>query len=285
MTRLFLRRVEVTIGLGNEALIIDPTNFITFDIDRTASDTPATGKVEIYNLREDNETRVRRRGINLQLSAGYEGRFGLLFSGDITKVDREREGLDRKIVVTVGGAIEQRTRAIFSFSYAGTTPVKQIVKDIAKSFDGLTLGPLDLITDADVEEDYQYDGFASHALNGVLNPRGLRWYEDNGKIRIAKNQSAAPDRPSGVVVISEKTGMIGTPTLTDEGAKIETLIDHRLELEGVVEVQSEILNEGPNAVNPRALETIGNHKIIGLRHSGDNREGDFKTELNLRRFQ
>ena len=75
-----------------------------------------------------------------------------------------------------------------------------------------------------------------------------------------------------VLTVSEQTGMIGTPGITEDGLRVRTLIDHRVELDGLVQVFSTFYGS----------ETVGLWKCVAIRHWGDSREGDAVTEMELR---
>ena len=290
MTDLFRRRVEVLIGDDAEALSIKDL-LIGFELERKADSTPAAGEIAIYNLNESNETRIRERGRRVRLSAGYmDGRYGLLFDGDVRRVDRERDNLNRITRIQIGGQTMRRTGAFVKIAVEPGEPIRDIfARAVKEGFPNLTLGPLDFIPADAVEE----DGYTVHLKAGVVMtgilPVELRWYEDNGVIRITKRGESADDRRGeNVVVVSERTGMIGSPSVTDEGIVVKTLIDHRIGLDTRLRIESAVLERAASgdAANERAIEeTSGEWKVVALRHSGDNREGEFVTEAELRAIQ
>ena len=133
--RRFLRRVRVTIGEDLDAIQIENL-FIRFRLKREATPTPAEGEIDIFNLNESNETRIRERAVRVALEAGYQGaRIETIFDGSIRRVERQRQGLDRITRVHVGGKTSRaetplsERRSVFTHTYQGTIGVREIIAD------------------------------------------------------------------------------------------------------------------------------------------------------------
>ena len=301
-TSLFRRNVQVIVRTAQGELAFEKL-FIKFEVKREASSASASGKIEIYNLNESNEARIRERGQPIKLLAGYGDRLDLLAEGTTGNINREREGLDRITRIEYHGNVERLIGATFNHAYLGLVPVRQIVKDaiagregreVASPGDpggfpalpgiqGLALGPVDAIPEDATEMDFSFDGPVKKLLTQLLRPLGVEWYEDNGVIRFSRRGMSTDDR---VVVISEGSGMIGSPTITDDGIKIRTLLDPRLGLDSRIRVDSRVRGRAASgdAANQRVFEASGDHKVLTLVHQGDNREGDFFTEVEAKRL-
>ena len=281
-TRRFLRSVRLTIGEAGQAVRITDL-LVKFRIRREATDTPAEGHVDVYNLNESNETRIRERAERVVLEAGYAGQLETIFDGDVRRVERQRVNLDRITRVHVGGNVEARTRSIFIRSYEGEVAVRDIVADGVATL-GLTLGPLDLIPESAVETDFRYSGPTHVMLTQRLRPLGVRWYEADGTIHFTRLRRSIDDRPGGVL-ISERSGMVGSPTVTDDGIRVRTLLDPRLRLDTLIRVESAVLPDAASgdSLNLRAGEFHqAEWKIVTVEHTGDNREGQFHTVVEAR---
>ena len=266
MARRYLRLVRATVGdLEVENLLI------RFRIRREATSTPPEGTIDIFNLSGKSETRIRERGREVVLEAGYGDTVDRIFDGRVRRVERQRENLDRITRIHVGGSIGAAPgRSIFVRSYEGTVPVRDLITDGVAEL-GLTLGPLDLVPADAVETDFNYSGQTRIMLTERLRPLGLEWFEDDGGIvRISRIQQTADDRPQGVI-ISEATGMIGTPTVTDDGLRVRSVLDARLRLDTRCRVESVVAE-----VSDRTWKVIENE------HAGDNREGEYTTIVELR---
>ena len=286
-TRRFLRKVRVTVGDDEQAVVIEDL-YLRFRIKREATATPAEGEIDIFNLNESNETRIRERAVRVLLEAGYEGgTLETIFDGAVRRVERQRVDLDRITRIHVGGktsraetAVSER-RSIFMRTYEGTVSVRDIIRDAVEHL-GLELGDMSLIPEDAVETDFRYNGSTQLMMRERLRPRGIEWYEEDGVIRFSRYRRTGDDR---TVTISERTGMIGTPAVTDDGIRVSTLLDARIRLDTRFRVESSVLDDAASgdAINERAGELRGGTwKVVRLEHAGDNRLGEFRSVLEGR---
>ena len=283
MATRYLRTVRAIVGGGEETLTIEDL-FIRFRLRREATSTPASGTVEIFNLNETNEVRIRERGKRICLLAGYGDDPSLIFDGSIRRVERLRAGLDRITRIHVGGrAVAEPRRSMFVRSYEGEVTIRDIVRDGVTEL-GFQIGPVDLIPEEAVETDFTYSGPTRLMISQRLDPFGVKWYEDGGVIYFTRMQKTGDDRPAGVT-ISEQTGMIGSPTVTDDGIRVRMLLDDRLKLDTRFQVQTSVISPGASGerTSKRAAEIEGaKWKVIEVTHAGDNREGEFSTTVEGR---
>ena len=276
---LFPRRVEVSVGNSSESLVFGGLK-CNWHVERNTDSRQPSGRISLYNLQSDSESRVETRYTDIRLSAGYPDRFGLLVSGQIREngVHRERQGLDRITHVEIGGMVaaagdpSRGRNAIVDVSYTDAVPLETIVQHLASRM-GLAVGSTAHVASLGVEVVSYASGVgpARAHLDRLLEPYDLAWYEDNGVIRFRKAGVAGIEKRS-VLQVSEATGMIGTPGILEAGLRLKTLIDHRVELDGLVRVQSAF----------HAGAVGGLWKVIRILHYGDSREGEAGTEFDVR---
>lgn len=262
MTLLWLRRIEVHVA---DLVISKPK--IAVSMKREVSSTPVSGHVSIYNLSVDRERSINRVGAPLSIVAGYEAAPALIFEGTIQRLERERKGLTRETKLILGGAVvavEKVGGEVFALSYAEPVPVRTIASDIVARM-GLTLGPLDAIP-ANEQRPWAYTGSGAAQLNILERGSQWRWYEDDGTIKFNQPRQAQSDADR--VEVSPETGLLESPSITEDGARCRTLLNPRFKLGGIVDLKSEALT--------------GTYKIIALTHEGDNWTGRFLSELELR---
>ena len=297
MSERYLRNIQVTVGdLRVKEL------YIRFRIRKEITATPAEGMIDIYNLSEENETRVRQRGQDAVIEVGYgEAALERLFSGTVRRVERQRtdedndgrkfsthaetilEGLDRITRVHVGGALsvtapgQSSPRAAFLKSYEEAVSTRTVVADAITAL-GLQSGSLDAIpADAMEKKGFKFNGDARVFLTYHLRPYGLHWFIEDGIVHLSEYKKSSNDRAAGAVVtISERTGMIGTPTVTDDGIRVKTLINPHIGLNTRIKVDSEVLRN-------RGQELSGAvWKVVEAVHQGDNWGGPFETMVEGR---
>ena len=152
-------------------------------------------------------------------------------------------------------------------SWKGVVPVREIVKVLAGSMN-LQPGPLTAIPEDATVLDRNVSGRSKLALDDILGGIGLSWWDDDGVLRVTAGE---PQDDTIRVRVSERTGMVGSPTTTTErGARVRTLMNPLLRSGNVVELDSEGYE--------------GEWNIVGSRHYGTNWIGDeFYSEANLKR--
>lgn len=265
MALLYERRIEVSVaGLDISKLRI------RIRIERQIDQTQDKGRCDIFNLSQANEQRIYERGGPILIQAGYPETLATLFEGTVQRVIRAREELSKITRIALGDEVHdpERLGGIFTASYDGPIPVRQIASDIIAAM-GLTPGPLDAIpADATFTNFYWGGAPADGALTVLLESIDRTWYEADGIVRInTPGGEAQADAPR--IRISPETGLIAAPIATDEGAELRTFLDARIVLGSIIDLESEALS--------------GTWKVVGIRHSAENWEASsFETFCDLR---
>ena len=233
---------------------------IAFELQLEAQPDAAPSTVRLYNLARPTARRIRG-GAAMQLHAGYADAVGLLHGGEILQVDTERVGLDRITTLTLGNQrATQVAGTIFSGGFRGALELRALVASIVASM-GLSLGYTGDIPAIEIES-YAYHGKAADALTALLRPRGVEWWVQNEEVLFSAGGRV---RPEPARLVAERTGMIGSPTMTDDGVRVVTLLDHGFRLAQPVHLESE--------------GVTGPFKVTAITHRGDSWEGEFATEL------
>ena len=125
---------------------------------------------------------------------------------------------------------------------------------------------------------FKFTGKSDSLIEQVLEPLLIRHYVENRTVRIAEIEPSNELHGETAVIISEDTGMIGTPTVTSDdertGLEISMLLNPTLTLDQKAQVRSRIFD------SELILEGLaGNQVITSLQHEGDNRDGPFATTI------
>ena len=252
-------------------IIEDPK--ISFRILRQIDGTAPEGYIALYNLNTDTEQRIHEKGADILLEAGWEntGNLGLIFDGSVGKIERERNDLSRITRIKISGKAVQpgpqkRTNgSVFRGYDADGVTYKQIITDIVEDME-LELGPLDAVPDG--TRTWNFVGSGTSALDQVCQSADITWYEDDGVIRFSKAGRNTEQPDAETVTIDQNIGLIGTPAILDNGARIRMFLNNRIRLGGVLTVESETLT--------------GTYKVVAVQHSGDNWTGPLYTDVELR---
>ena len=128
---------------------------------------------------------------------------------------------------------------------------------------GLRIESDQAVPDEELEEGFFYNGSAKSALKDLLEPHKVTAYEVGGVMHFTHRDNE-PER--GTFFLSHATGLIGTPSLTeDEGLRAKMALNGSIELGQLVEVSSEAVD--------------GWFRVKTIVHRGDNWGGEFVTEI------
>ena len=152
-------------------------------------------------------------------------------------------------------------------SYAGAVPIRTVVTDLVSDLgEDFRIGPLDAVPNVEVE-DWTHSGAISVGLTWLLDPHGVDWYDDDGQIRFNRSGVTQPD--AEIVTLNPRTGLIGSPSVTNDGAKARSLLNASLRVGNRVQLDSETLK--------------GQWRIVGVRHHGSTYAGSvYYSDLDLR---
>lgn len=263
MSLLYDRVVEVTVA-GLEITDLR----MSFDVSREIDETETTGRLDIYNLRPENEERIFQRGKRVTIRAGYPTTLATIYDGTVQQVVRIRDGLARVVRIDLGDMVRAASTLSgwTSKTWAGQVAVRSIATDIMADLK-VPAGPLDAIPADATAQDWVWSGPSAAALTALLRRVNCRWFEEDGLIRINKTGMTQPDAPT--IRLSPTSGLVKSPIVTDDGLEAEMFLRPDVVLGCIIDLESETFN--------------GLYKVAGLRHIGDNyRNGRFITWVDLR---
>ena len=258
-TRQFGRRVEVSLdGPFGPALINKPR--IEFDLVFEATPTPPESTVRIFNVSDETDRFFVEEGTRLQIFGGYQARFGPLMSGFVRRVDRRAEGLNRIVELTIGPGKPTTTLDMYHQYYGALVPLKLVVADAA-AFLGVIIHNPEVIPNVEIQ-DLSFTGRVENLLKRQLEQHRITFHIHDDRLYLVKeDETEVPRR----LLVSERTGMIGTPGSTEKGVEVSMLLDHRVRIDQVLDLESSLLS--------------GFYKIIRVAHAGDNWDGEFRTDV------
>ena len=262
--RQYLRQISVEIeGEGRSVFIIEELR-ITFDlhIDDQSSSSPST--VKIWNLAKASTSHIAEPRQVVRVKAGYGDitNSAPIFDGEIRRVLHERTGVDRVTTIVLGRSDSATTGALVSISFVGPVKLRALVRRIVDAM-GLRIESDNAVPDEELEDGFFYTGSAKSALKDLLEPHKVTAYEVGGVMHFTHRDNE-PER--GTFFLSHATGLIGTPSLTeDEGLRAKMALNRSIELGQLVEVSSEAVD--------------GWFSVKTIVHRGDNWGGEFVTEI------
>lgn len=246
------RRMRVTIELGDGSVV--PTAgspavsgavtksyenvYISATGTKYSNSLQGEAKVTIGNLTKQdrdylmtqtspfNKTRRTKR---LILEAGRDSTgLSKVFVGDIWRCTTSQPpDVMMTLECRTGQAIKQ---VVGATTQPSTAPLSKIASDVAGQM-GLLLN--NQATDKNIQN-YAYSGPLLKQVN-ALNDIGVQAFVDGDTLVVLDKDKALP---GSVRVLSETSGMIGIPEISEAGVRVKYLFDHTSRLGGLLRIQS-----------------------------------------------
>ena len=246
---------------------------IGIEITYESDSTPTTGTVELFNLSKSTEEAIEKSGGSIVIEAGYENSKAIILNGTVQRIEKLREKMQRVVKLTVSSQAiaQERLGGEVNKTWAGEEKVRYIVSDIVKHSMKMEHGTLNAIPENAVVTNWSWSGSAHYALTNLVALWKLSVYEDaNGVIQF-NLPSKASESVSRSFRIDMTNGLVEAPAVTDDGVRIKSLLNANYEVGSVLDIKSEFVN--------------GRYKVVSLKHTGDNWDGGFFTEMDTRSIE
>jgi hypothetical protein len=217
----FRRTVELTIldiDKGIETII---TNLaISFRISKSLTKSGNKGYIEVKNLSQDTRNQLDNTEKILTLKVGYVGEpFETLFYGNISTFFDSYKAPEIITKIECIDGLKSMKDSKVSVSYKSGFYVSQLINKIVnetgwdKKNDILDLARRLDFEDKQLSIGYTHNGLASVAIDELTKMIDIDWsFQDNSIQFTSRDGLATKD----VVIVSEKTGLIGVPERTDK---------------------------------------------------------------------
>lgn len=283
----YLRACQLIVfGLSQDGL--DLSEFrIKFAVKRSDTMTPNVADIRIYNLDLETALKIKKEFTKVILQAGYSGNFGVIFQGNIKQVILGRESAtDTFIDIVAGDGDRAYNFAIVNTTLAGgSNQLDQVnAATVAMSAKGVTGGHLGDFPSETLPRGKVMYGNARDYLRDVAQTAQKQWSIQDEKITFVGNKAYLPGER---VVLTSKTGMIGTPNQTNEGVNVKCLLNplikigQRIQIDNASIERYKINLSVPNspANIPAPLTADGVYYVLVAEHTGDNRGIEWYTSL------
>ncbi len=260
---------------------------IKFTVKRSDTMTPNVADIRVYNLEEQTALRIRKEFTRVILQAGYEGNFGVIFQGNIKQVILGRESaVDTFIDIVAGDGDQAYNFAVVNATLAaGATTSDQVNASIqAMEGKGVSAGHLGEFPTNQLPRGKVMFGNARDYLRDSAQTTQKSWSIQDEKITFVGKKAYLPGER---VVLTSKTGMIGTPQQTNEGVNVKCLLNPNLKIASRVEIDNKSIQQFkinlsvPNspANIPAPLTADGVYYVLVVEHVGDTRGVEWYSNL------
>ncbi|MFH0902150.1 MAG: hypothetical protein V2A73_16080 [Pseudomonadota bacterium] len=274
MTQLFGRAALLEVGPSNASgLQVDSRNDegfrIGFDVVKTIQSETNKATVQVYNLSPSSRLRIAK-GHTLMLLAGYAETMELIYEGEVAAVETARQGANYVTTIECGDGTEAFDSQDYKHTFPSGTPVRTVILKVAEQFKSAmpddTTAPVlfgnrpkptkasrlslrNLKRDLDVlETTLKEQGFstvlrrqmsvagnAKDVMNSLASMYRFDWSVQDGTFQIVAYGQAIVGEAT---YLTEDTGLIGIPSLTEKGCKLTALIQPKIRPGALITVES-----------------------------------------------
>ena len=287
MARQYKRVYELTvIPPGGEARIIRGLR-VNFEITKSILSFPNLARITLYNPNQDTLSALEEKYTRIVLNAGYEGDLRLLFKGDVRNVFQTKTGRDRLLTIYSGDGEKSWQNATFNKTLSESLSVSSAIQEVLKTFSDVNIGTLQGLPQvADKMRGQVLSGSSKDIMDNFAEEYGFSWSIQDGEIIITPEQE--PLEGDEAVLVTAATGMIGSPTVTEIGADVTTLLNPRLLPNRAFFIESlnaEVTIGNLFFRNVKRTTAEGLYKIQEVVFRGDSRDGDWLSSVKGRIIQ
>lgn len=293
MTMQFNRKATLILSEGEKALDLSAMHF-TFRTVQQDVESPNNCSIRVYNLSEPTVKQALREFSRVTLQAGYEEAAGVIFQGTIKqfRVGRENATDTYLDILAADGDLAYNQSIVAKTLAAGSTP-DQRIKAAIEAMGGQGVGPGASMayTGGILPRGKVLFGMARALLRQEVQSQNATWSINNGKVDIIP---LAGYKPGTAVVLNSTTGLIGRPEQTVDGLKARSLLNPRLTIGGLIQIDNKSINQtiqqNPDAApipfnqytglqNLATVAADGLYRLYVVEHVGDTRGTEWYSDL------
>ncbi len=260
---------------------------IKFAVKKSGIMTPNVADIRVYNLSLSTATLIKKEFTRVVLQAGYAGNFGVIFKGNIKQAILGRESATDTFVDLVCGDGDQAYNfAIVNQTIAAGSTQKDQLNAALGSLGSAGVGQtyIGALPVPKLPRGKVMFGNARDYMQTLADTNNFVWSIQDGAVVFLKQSTYLPNE---VVVLTSKTGMIGTPQQTIEGVMCKCLLNPKLKCHGRVKIDNASVEQfklnfsvpGSPANTPVPLTADGVYYILVAEHVGDSRGTEWYTNL------
>tara|TARA_R110000868_G_scaffold62751_6_gene189494 strand:- start:132 stop:1064 length:933 start_codon:yes stop_codon:yes gene_type:complete len=264
---------------------------IVFSIKKADSETPNVADITVYNLSDSTATRIKKEFSRVVLQAGYQENYGTIFAGNIQQVRIGRDnGTDTYINIVAGDGDQAYISAVVNKTLAAGSTAQDRIDAAVEPMTpfGVQKGFIADTGAAQLPRGKTMFGMSRDQLRTTSKSTGTTWSIQDGKVQFVQRTGVLP---TTAVVITSRTGMVGVPQQTDKGVTVRCLLNPMIKVGGLVRLENAAIQEAqidissssqtgsdPASVD-NSLSTDGIYRVLVVDYVGDNRGGDWYSDL------
>lgn len=266
----FIRDYQLTIGIGNRAVIVRPPIKIAFSATKSTDTGLNKLILKIWNLKPSNRLALVKDEdddsyIPLELSVGYQAKTQLLFRGSVRIGEYTREGAD---FVNTVECLDGGVDALQSFTSVTVRGKDQAIRaalgDMPNTGEGVITQHGDLVRPKVLV------GNSARVITQMLDDDESMFIDDE-QLFVLRNDEV---RGNLAPLVSAKTGLMGIPKFSKGEVSFSTMMNPLLKVAGLCKLDS--------IVSP---DLNGVYRIDRIDYSGDSDGDDWSQVVTAKRAE
>jgi hypothetical protein len=275
-SEFFNRKFEILVD--GKPVITDERFRVIFQVTQDYGGFVSYCDLSIYGLSDDSIGKLNKENIQVSLKAGYENNIDFIFKGILIRFIQRRTGPDTiSQLICRGGGQSNKT---VNITLGKNTKVTTIIKACADAI-GLPL----VIKESDFASVPPYTkgatiyGDPTQYLNDLAKTHDFSYVVINDKIRVTKNTGYID---GSVREVSQFTGMIGFPEISENGCDVSIIMNPRVKIGGRINIKSELKTFNFSNVYYRKIPPkagTGVYRVFKVIHNGDSWTNTWNTQI------
>lgn len=279
-------------------LIVEDPNFngldlsqlhCKFTVKQLGIQTPNCADIRVYNLSADTALAIKKQFTKVTIQGGYDSNFGVIFTGNIKQAIIGRESqTDTFLDLNCGDgdlaynfAVVNQTIAAGSSQADQTTQVMNSMNAL-----GVKLAPnqTQALKTFKLPRGKTLWGGSKDYLRTISKQNGQTWSIQNSLVAFVPQNAYAPGE---TVILTSKTGIIGTPQQTNYGVNVVCLMNPLIHPRRTIKIDNaSVAQLRVDLGNPKdpvnlapPLTADGVYYVLVVEQTGDNRGIDWYSKL------
>lgn len=223
----FIREYELIVG-GKSFKDLDFEFMIEFDSDPE----PNISEIGAYNLSNDSVNEFKE-GDTIIFNGGYKGNVASMIVGTLISYEQDRVGVDTLTTLTVAPGISRWSNATVNESFKSGITNRQVIDSLLGNF-GLEVVEMNLVREITYDNGKVVSGMLKDVLSELSKEAGSEFYIKNEQIFIKPKEQGF----NIGFLLNKDTGLIGSPRKTEEGYKIDMMLNNKVNVDTILQVES-----------------------------------------------
>lgn len=285
MTQQWLRKVSLIVGNASGQGLDLSELHLRFTIWSATTQSPKHTTIRVYNVADATAKRLQQEFQQVFLQAGYDGNFGLIFSGAIKQIRKGRENAtDTFVDIVAADADEAYNWSVVNTTLAAGWSQTDYHGALLQSMSpyGVTAGYAPNFAATKLPRGKVCYGMTRDYMRQLAGAAGTQWTIQDGQLHMVPVSGYLPNQ---AVVLTSDTGMVGLPTQTVDGITVKCLLNPNIKPGTRIQINNASIQQAALSVNYTAtnyfpsLDDDGFYKVYAMTQTGDTRGPAFHTDM------